>query len=76
MEKLIVERIEEGIAVLEKEDGTYIKIQTADLGSDIREGSIFTFDGEKYNLNKDEEEKRRSKIHALQRKLSQKGKNK
>ncbi len=74
MEKLIVDRIEEGIAVLEKEDGTYIKMNATDFSFDIREGNILTFDGGKYSLIKDEEEERRSKILALQSKLLQKGK--
>ena len=74
MEKLIVDRIEEGIAVLEKEDGAYVKMQISDFDFCIREGSILTFDGEKYSLRKDEDEERRSRILALQRKLSQKGK--
>ncbi len=74
MEKLIVDRIEEGTAVLEKEDGTYIKMQISDFDFCIREGSILTFDGEKFSLSKDEEEARRSKLLDLQRKLSQKGK--
>ena len=74
MEKLIVDRTEEGIAVLEKEDGTYIRITLTDFDSEIREGDVLIFDGEKYILDKEEKEERRSKILALQKKLSQKGK--
>lgn len=74
MEKLIVDRIEEGIAVLEKEDGAYVKMQISDFDFCIREGNVLIFDGEKYNLKEDEEEVRRSKLLDLQRKLSQKGK--
>lgn len=74
MEKLIVERIEEGIAVLEKEDATYVKIPVIDLCSDLSEGDILTYDGEKYIRNDAEKQERRSKILDLQRKLSQKSK--
>ncbi len=74
MEKLIVDRTEEGFAVLEKEDGSYIKISITDFDFDIREGNVLIFDGEKYSPDKYEEDKRHSKILTLQRKLLQKGK--
>ena len=74
MEKLIVERIEEGIAALEKEDGKYLYINISGFGFPVNEGDVLTFDGEKYLPDKEEKEERRNKILDLQRKLSQKGK--
>ncbi len=74
MEKLIVDRIEEGIAVLEREDLSHINVAVSDIPFDIHEGCILAFDGEKYALCTDEEEYRRKKILEMQKKLANKGK--
>ncbi len=74
MEKLIVDRIEEGIAVLEKEDLSHIEVPLAVVGIELHEGNILLFDGEKYTLCADEEELRRKKIFEMQKKLKNKDK--
>ncbi len=49
--KLIVDRIEEGIAVLEKEDMTRISISAEMLPQGVKEGSILLFDGVNYIID-------------------------
>ena len=60
--KLIVDRIEEGFAVLEKEDLTHILVRLCELPEGLKEGSVLDFDGENYSLNSDAESERRKRI--------------
>ena len=61
--KYIVDRIEEDIVVLLKY-GTneIIEIDKKILSDNIHDGSIIVFDGNKYYLDIDDEEKRRQEI--------------
>ena len=72
MDKLIVDRIVGDIAVLEKEDRSYIEVSVADIGIDIKEGSILIFDGLGYTADKESEDIRRKKLFEMQQKLKKK----
>ena len=72
MEKLIVDRIVGDIAVLEKEDRSHIEASLADIGFDIKEGSILLFDGSVYIADEDSEATRRKRIFEMQQKLKNK----
>ncbi len=74
MEKLIVDRIEEGIAVLEKEDKSHIEVSLEKISFEVKEGSVLLFDGERFIQDESEEAERRKRIFALQSKLKQKEK--
>lgn len=69
MEKLIVDRIENGIAVLEKEDLSYAEIAVSELPVEIKEGCVILFDGCKYSISPSEEDERRRRIMEKQRKI-------
>ena len=72
--KLSVDRIVEGIAVLEKEDLSRIEIPLSALPSDLKEGTVLLYDGEKYTVDADEEALRRQRILEKQRMLFARGK--
>ena len=72
--KLIVDRIEEGIAVLEKEDLTHIHINLSELPEGTKEGSVLYFDGTTYVLDFEEEERRRKRILEIQNMIFKKAK--
>ncbi len=69
MEKLIVDRIVEGIAVLEKEDRSHIEMPVDSIDFKVKEGSVLLFDGEKYTLDSNAEDERRKKLFAMQEML-------
>ncbi len=69
MEKLIVDRIAQGIAVLEKEDKSHIEVPLEVIGLDIKEGSVLLFDGNRYSADKAGEDERRKRIFEMQEKL-------
>lgn len=71
---LTVDRIEEGIATLEKEDMTHIQISISLLPEGTKEGSVLNFDGAEYTLDAEEEERRRKRMLELQSRLYKKGK--
>ena len=60
--KLTVDRIEEGFAVLEKDDLTHENIPLSLLPDGIKEGSVLSFDGETYALDPDAEAEARARI--------------
>lgn len=72
--KLTVDRIVEGVAVLEKEDMTRTEIEASLLPEGVREGSVLSFDGVNYTLDLSEEEARRKRILEKQRMLFKKSK--
>ena len=73
MEKYICERTEEGIAVFEKDNGEYVKVPVCCIKSEITEGGVYLYDGENYILSHSETQARRSRLLALQKKISEKG---
>lgn len=53
--RFTVDRIEEGIAVLEKEDLTHIDISLENLPQGVKEGSILLFDGVNFIIDTNSE---------------------
>lgn len=76
MERLIVDRIEEGFVILEKEDFSHISLSLLSFGFSVKEGDVLLFDGEKYAKDDKERDKRRQKLLSIQEKLKEKSKNK
>lgn len=72
MEKLIVDRIVGDIAVLEKDDRSHIEVPLADIGLEIKEGSVLLFDGAGYAADNDSEDARRKRIFEMQERLKKK----
>lgn len=72
----IVDRIEDGIAVIETGENTYIKIPVGDLPEDVREGSVLVLKNGVYVLDIQQEEMRRKKLFELQKQIFNKGGNK
>ena len=69
MEKLIVDRIVGDTAVLEKDDRSHIEVPLADIGTDIKEGSVLLFDGVRYTADTASEDERRKKLFEMQERL-------
>lgn len=65
--KLTVERIVEGVAVLEKEDLSHIEVEISLLPEGIREGNVLIYDGSAYSLYKEAEKEQRTRIINKQR---------
>ena len=76
MEKLIVDRIEDGFVVAEREDLSHIRLPVSDFAFDLSEGDILLFDGEKYIKLDTEKDEKKQKLLLLQEKLKEKSKNK
>ena len=76
MERLIVDRIEEGFVILDKEDLCHISLSLLSFGFSVNEGDVLLFDGEKYAKDDKERDKRRQKLLSIQQKLKEKSKNK
>ena len=74
MERLTVDRTEEGIAVLEKEDMSHISLPLSAFDFAVKEGDILLFDGEKYIKDQETADKRRQKLLLMQKKLKEKSK--
>ena len=72
--KLIVDRIEEGTAVLEKEDLSRIEIPVSELPEGVKEGTVLLYDGNSYVTDSDEEALRKQRILEKQRMLFKKTK--
>ncbi|MFY9198663.1 MAG: DUF3006 domain-containing protein [Acutalibacteraceae bacterium] len=70
MQKYIVDRIESGIAVCEKDDGEMINIPIEKLPVDTGEGSIIIVDNNGImKLETKEEKARKSELFSLQNNL-------
>lgn len=76
MERLIVDRIDEGFVILEKEDLSRISLSLLSFGFSVKEGDLLLFDGEKYAKDDKERDERRQKLLSIQQKLKEKSKNK
>ena len=72
MEKLIVDRIVDDIAVLEKDDRSHIEVSLSEIACEIKEGSVLLFDGSEYTADKESEEARRKKLFEMQESLKRK----
>lgn len=70
--KLIIDRIEEDLAVCENpETKEMMEIPVKDLPKDIKEGSVLVFENNEYHLDLDEEAARRKIIREKFNKLRQ-----
>ena len=68
--RLIIDRIEENIAVCEKEDLSHIDIPLPHLPEGTKEGSVILVDENgKYTLDVKQEDERRKKLLEMQKKL-------
>lgn len=67
MMKLTVDRIEDGIAVLEKEDLSHENVLVEILPEGTKEGSVLVFDGTAYLLDVDAEKEAKERIIRKQR---------
>ena len=62
--KLIVDRITENIAVLEKEDLTHVEVEMSALPQGTKEGSVLRYEDGRYLLDPVFEEERRKQVLA------------
>mgnify|MGYP002515780980 CR=1 FL=1 len=69
MEYLSVDRIENMIAVCEREDMTLIRIPLAALPNNVKEGSVLRFENGAYSLDANEEARRKNYILEIQNKV-------
>ena len=67
--KFSVDRIVEGIAVCENDDGEIIRINLSELPEGTEEGSIIVFENGEYSLDTESEEERREELFNLQNML-------
>lgn len=72
--RYVVDRIEEGIAVLENESSEHINVCLSDLPSGVRDGSILMLKDGHYELDMSAEEKRRAEMFQKQQHLLKKNK--
>ena len=69
MKKYIVDRIENGFAVCEDEDGQMVDISLENLPSDLKQGDVLILEQEKYEVLKEETEKIKKEMFDLQNSL-------
>ncbi|MEE1219582.1 MAG: DUF3006 domain-containing protein [Ruminococcus sp.] len=65
MKKFIVDRIEEGRAVLECENKECVSLEITSLPKGIKEGDVLMFEQGSYFLNAQETEQRKQKLQKL-----------
>lgn len=63
--KLIVDRIEENVAVCEKEDRSFVDIELHLLPTEIKEGDVIVFKHGKWTFDRDATTERRKEISEL-----------
>lgn len=69
---LIIDRLEEGIAVCEPENGPMVELPLAKLPQGVREGDVLIPNGEGYRIDLEETRRRRAEHAALFTRLSRK----
>lgn len=69
MKRFTVDRIEEGRAVLECENGDFVSIDVKSLPKNIRDGDVLNFEGGSCFFNAEETERRNKKIRKLMSEL-------
>lgn len=67
--KYSVDRIEEGIAVCEDENGEIVKLETAMLPDGIREGDLFLMTEDKTEILHDETAEKKKRMADLQKSI-------
>lgn len=70
--KLTVDRIMEGIAVLEKEDESHVEVPVSELPEGVREGNILCFVDGVYRVDAEAESDARRRIVSKQRSVFKK----
>ncbi len=65
MERYTVDRIEENIAVCEKEDMTFVQINISELPQGIKDGDCIVKDNGIYTIDISETEKRKAEVDKL-----------
>lgn len=73
--KYTVERIEDNIAVLEDEQGSFVKISASLLPENTKSGNVLLFENERYSLINAVDEERQKRILDKYQKLFNKNKN-
>jgi len=69
MQYIAIDRFEENLAVLEREDGSHFTLPRADLPQGAREGGILRVTESGYALDPAEEARRRKRLLDLQNSL-------
>lgn len=69
MKKFIVDRIENGKAVLECENGEFVNLDLKSLPKNIKDGDVLNFKGGSCFFNAEETERRSKKIKKLMEQL-------
>ncbi len=72
MERYIVERNQEGIVRLEKEDMTHIEVKESDIPFKVSEGNVLICTSGVFTLDVEEENTRRKKIFEKQKNIFKK----
>ncbi|MBR1811657.1 MAG: DUF3006 domain-containing protein [Clostridia bacterium] len=66
---IIIDRIEDGVAVLETEEDTFLQIPASQLPTGAREGSVLIYKDGEYLLDAQTEAARRDRLFRLQQML-------
>ena len=69
MIKYTVDRVEDGIVTLEKEDLTHTEYKESDFLFSVKEGNVLLFDGERFHLDTAEEDVIRERMLKKQRNI-------
>ena len=70
MNKLIVDRFEDGVAVCEQADRTMLEIPLAQLPADVREGDVLRCEGALYVIDREETQARAHRIREKMNRLT------
>ena len=69
MERYTVDRIEDGIVVLEKEDLTHIEISASAFDFEVKEGNVLLFENGRFTVDEACENERRRRIFNKQKNI-------
>ena len=69
MERYTVDRIEDGIVVLEKEDLTHIELPASAFDFEVKEGNVLLFENGIFTVDEAFESERRRKIFNKQKNI-------
>lgn len=69
MEYFVIDHMEDGIAVLEQEDGSHRSVPESELPLDVKEGDVLFLQGESYLVDVAETDRRRAAANALLKEL-------
>lgn len=69
MERYTVDRIEDGIVVLEKEDLTHMEISASAFDFEVKEGNVLLFENGRFTVDEAYESERRRRIFSKQKNI-------